>query len=121
MEYDSVKTIITHSIASFPFYVGGFYGVLYLLGIKQDRLKRSLFLAAILMGLSLLINLFLRVVFPIIGGWSPIFISFAFAAILPKYLTLRPWLTVAIPFAVYMFGNIGIILTLMAIFNLFAT
>ena len=120
METPSIKMIVVMTVSLLPFFVGGFYIVLRMLRVKEKAWQRSLLLAAIFTSLLLVIGLILNVALPVLSAWSPLLSVIIFVAIIPKYLTLRPWQAVAIPFGVYMFGHLGIALTLMAIFNAFA-
>ncbi|GLP98634.1 hypothetical protein GCM10007891_04880 [Methylophaga thalassica] len=120
MDVLSHKQLLIATISLFPYSIVGFYVVLRLLNVKEELLKRSVFLSLLFTGLLLFIRVSLALTIPILSGWATVITAVAFALIIPKYLTLKNWQAIAIPFGVYVFAHLFLALTLMAVFNLVA-
>lgn len=121
MEIHSLKYWILASLGQFPFFVLGFFITLKMLGVTDKVLKRSSFLSLLFVGLLVIIGGVLSLLIPILIGWTPLLAAIAFILLIPRYLTLKNWQAIVIPFGIYMFGNLGLVVILMGIFNLFAT
>ena len=120
MDLQTLKLTIISAIGQYPFFVLGFYIILKMLGVSDSLFKRSLFRSSLYAGLLIVIALLLFILVPILINWTPLLATIAFVVIIPRYLILKNWQAVIIPFGIYVFGNLGVALILMLIFEIYA-